>query len=58
MGAGKIAATKFGKNHIIVEVLDAAVAGVVVRTLELKTGDFGASCGEFISEISTGSLRL
>ena len=58
MGAGKIAATKFGKNNIIVEVFDDAGAGEAGRILELKTGNVGASCGEFMSEISAGSLRL
>ena len=49
MGAGKIVATKFGKNHIIVDVLDDAGAGVVdvSRTLELKTSDVGVGIDQF-----------
>ena len=60
MGAGKFAATEVLKKHVIVEVLDGARSGVVgvTSTLELKTGDYGASRGEFISEIRTGGLRL
>ena len=60
MGAGKFAATKVLKKHVIIKVLDGARAGVVgvTSTLELKTGDYKAIHGEFVSEIRTGGLRL